>query len=383
MKRQGFKYKDSKCKQNMIIFVILFKTVCLVDINITILYEKQVEKTVKETYRIYLEQLVKSINRITEPKNIAFKLDHIYSHSDYGHLSQFDELSRYAGSENISKRIDALFETDITNFILAVSTGSDEDVKKYQIVEPCRINYILNLESDENFDRDLLTNLLYGTLDVFTKLFGFNVPNLLDMNNAGNRDEFTNNVMNSDLEHSVKKCIRKSVDVNEKTDFKSSLKENDDFVTKFDKLLSLLELNKEKKDKEEIEGVGNSKNDSKLSRDVKPNPKDKDRPRLIEGSGASSGGQNNNLGMVLKNILSGIEGLEKDVSDLKNKEKERNEGDHIRRRYGGRSMNNRFYGDFKNEEVINVPTSKVSKEIMPFQFKRGDTDIKDLKPLKN
>lgn len=371
----------------MILFVVIFEGIFTINIDFTILYEKEVEKTVKETYRIYLEQLVKSINRITEPKKIAFNLNHIYGHSEYEHIKQFDELSRYAGSENITKRILALNETDVTNYILAISTGSDDDVRKYQIIEPCRINYILNLESDENFDRDLLTNLLYGILDVFTKLFGFSVPNLLDMNNQEIKDNFINNVMRSDLEDKLRKCIRNNID--DKKDFKSSLKESDDFVGKFDKLFSLLESNKEKLKSTETPDDLNLNNNEQRSNEQRSNEQrsneqrsnEKDSKKLIESKFKKQPDLPSDLNRVLKNILSGIENLEHEVNDLKSKERERNGSDHFRRRFRDHSNSNRSYGDYKNEEVGIYSKNKGPKELLPFAFKKSETDIKDLKPI--
>lgn len=370
----------------MILFFTYLSIITSVNVNFVIFYEKGVEKTVKETYRIYLEQLVKSINRITEPKNIIFKLDHIYAHSEYEHMSKFDELSRFAGSENITNRLDALGETDVTNYIFAISTGSNEDMKKYQIVEPCKINYVLNLESDDNFDRDLLTNLLYGILDVFTKFFGFNVPNLLDMSDQDKRDEFINNVMNSNIEEKLRNCIRKDIEGKKSGNFKNTLKENDDFVSKFDKLLSYLELNNEKnKKKENIDEVTEGEN-KKLAPIEEPNEK-KPTPVDLRPSDEQKGENpeiNGNLNLVLKHILSGIEGLEKDVNNLKNKDMDKhsslNLNERNKRRFSFRPTNTRYYGDFKNEEVSNVIQKKGSP-LMPFEFKKNKTEIIDLKPI--
>lgn len=310
-------------------------------ISITILYEKKVEKTVEQTYRIYLEQLLKSINTITKPKNINFEIDKIQSYSSYVNVDEYADLSGYAGEGDIKGRMLALEKMKVDNYIFAVTTNQYEEMEEYQNASPCKINYVFNLDSQENYDNDLLSNLQFALRDALSKVLKMDgmIPNLL-------------NTQDKDAHESIEKYIDK---LDDKKLFSSCniIKENnkgeEDEDASLDRLEALLSKLKSKPD------VKNSRKIATKEKKTTPEPKGE-------------------TALILKSLQQMKDKIEQ--IDIRIKDVESGNSEFKPRKIHSRI---RRVGSFENENVTPITLTNHDTNYQPFKFAKKE--VKSL-PLK-
>ncbi|KAM0673670.1 hypothetical protein GVAV_002758 [Gurleya vavrai] len=311
----------------------------------------------------------------------------------------YDDLSIYAGGNNIENRLNALKELKDENIILAISSTLDKDLEEYSDIKEEKISYMINLDSDSNMNNDLLTNLHHSILHVLTVLFGFNVPNLLDKKRKEEREIFTKNIIKLAKE---KKKQSKEINIEEENN-KSNLMESDAIVNQFDKIMTLLKKKDLKEDiseneedkksdnsemeekKESNKDTENEKTDGKKV-DKKDNVigiKKDDKKEAKKDSADKLKKDDNELKSALKEVVSELKNLRSDIADATFR---RNDFPprYVDREFvtSKRSFNTpyRHYEDFKNENIISMPiVDKKSKEFQPFNFKDKKLTTSDLK----
>jgi hypothetical protein len=178
-------------------------------IKLNILYEKQVEKTVGETYKIYMLKLIEKFDIVLRQIETGIKLVNILPFNIYSEDPKYNSITRLAGGNDIKARLEAMSKLDIDGIlILAATTRSEDDATQYGQMSPCRGKYIINLNSKSNAESDFLTSLLAGTLDLLSEIHGFKVPNLLDNISREDMKKFFYEVLKSDLKTRIDACTR-------------------------------------------------------------------------------------------------------------------------------------------------------------------------------
>ncbi|KAM0687182.1 hypothetical protein COBT_001583 [Conglomerata obtusa] len=394
-------------------------------LSINVLYEKQVENTVGETYRIYLDQLIKTINELS--KNAGYKIDlvNVLAHNEYSKIPIYDRVSIFAGSNDVEKRMNALREIKDENIILAISSNLEEDLEQYGEVTAEKISYMVNLDSASNMNNDLLTSLHHAVLHVLSKVFGFVVPNLLDKKNTEERAIFMNNIKslekkkkeedeklrrmesiskesserklddNGEDINEISKKIEGDRDEKEKDDgIKSRLIEADTLVNQFDKIMNFLKKkdnNEEFKDEtKEDKTKPNDKQNASDEKSIKENKKGNNihKTRLKINSDKKKENTNNeekdeiSLKDTLKEIIVELKNLRFDISESQIKKNDFPPR-YVDREFvtSKRTFNTPFrhYEDFKNENIISVPLVDKKKDFQPFNFKDKKLTTSDLK----
>lgn len=402
----------------------LFTLTFAITIPLTILYEKEVENTVGETIQIYLEQLLKNINDHSKTK---FELKNVLSHTEYKNDSEYEELSRYAGSDKVNERLNALREIK-SNIILAISSNLPEDFDETSVIQPCHVSYMINMNSNNNIDLDLLTNLHKGILHVLSKLHGFVVPNLLDKKKRTEKEQFLKNLENSDLDERMKECAHDlfESDYDEEKGFKSNLLETDALVNEFDKIMNML-----KKGKNEDKNDKKSGSENKSKEDKKKDGKEEKESANLAGENLDKtdlkkrdSSENKDLEQKLnlaENIDKKIE--KKEIRDERENKEGKKSDDEMNMKeffrdviselksirsdmYGSNNRRNdyprnydretpsssyrrdfhsppypRHYDEFKNEGIVSVPIEEKDKKYSPFSFEQKKPTIGDLKEI--
>lgn len=350
-------------------------------LSLNILYEKQVENTVGETYRIYLDQLVKTINDQIINKNIKIDLKSVLAHNEYSLLPKYDEISKNAGSDYIEERVSAIKDLK-ENIILAASTTYEKDLDQYGEVGPCKVIYLINLDSKANFDNDLLTNLHYGTLKVLSKIFGHEVPNLLDKKNTTGKEKFLKELEKGNIEEKMAKCE----ETNEKEkDLKTNIKQTDALVNEFDKIMNILKMKKDETEKL----LESESKDNLIEKKIK---KEKNKEEIIDKKHKNENEPKKYDIMDFKKetyekerkadtqrmqetffreILQELKSLRTDLVN--------NKGPRPKRYHN--MTGERKFEDFKKENVVNLPLNDKQISFQPFNFmtQKRNTNVDELK----
>ncbi|KAM0679213.1 hypothetical protein BDAP_000080 [Binucleata daphniae] len=382
----------------LILHILLALAFSKNSISLTILYEKQVENTVGETYRIYLDQLVKTINELSKETSYKFDLLNVFAHNEYSKIPIYDKISIYAGSNEIDKRKEAIDEISDENIILAISSTLEKDLDDYGEIKQDKIAYMINLDSDTNMNSDLLTTLHRSLLHVLSTLFGFEVPNLLDKKNTEERVLFMKNIKNLEKKQkNADKNVEKEVDSGS---MKHNLLETDALVNQFDKIMNLLkskdsdENNITKDDNNKKQAIDNKKTETKEDKKDATNktqnkPTDKAANKDIDDrqSHISEKQQNDDLSLkdALKEVIFELRNIRYDLTDSQMHKSDMQTKTYDKDRNTNRRPFNapyRRFEEYSNENTIGITTNeKNTKEFTPFNFKDKKLTPSDLRPL--
>ncbi|EJW03256.1 hypothetical protein EDEG_00236 [Edhazardia aedis USNM 41457] len=270
-------YKD------MLLFLV-FRKILGYTFDLSILYEKQVASTVGETYRLYLQQHIKEINRIIEnhtTHKLKLELTNVLAFNQYNILKEYESFSRYAGSNQIQPRIDSLNELN-KNFILAVSTGQDEDLAvEMQKLNPCGVMYLVNLDSKNNYDIDLLSILHKTLLDTLAGLLGVNVPNLLDKNNYESAKKFSEDLKAINIDTKFGQCVKETTKESDSydSDYDIDISKTNKLVANISEFLTSVKKvkgEKSKKNKQISQSESNPQKNNDAPANKKPKKSDSD-----------------------------------------------------------------------------------------------------------
>ncbi|KAF7683594.1 hypothetical protein TCON_1192 [Astathelohania contejeani] len=176
-------------------------------IKLLILYEKQVERTVGETYKLILRQHVINLNRVLIKYQLRVELENVLAHGEYVDIDEYYPLSKFAGTDNVSDRIKAMEKFGKgKHVLLAISARTEDELTDLNEVSPCESKFIINLDSQRNSETEALSNIINAYLDLISKILGFTVPNLLEDSSPSIMRQIGEKMSRSDIVKQIKKC---------------------------------------------------------------------------------------------------------------------------------------------------------------------------------
>ncbi|EPR77661.1 hypothetical protein SLOPH_800 [Spraguea lophii 42_110] len=175
----------------------------LKNIKINILYEKQINKEIADDYakviKNYLNKYCRLFNVEIDTEIIGF--------SEYSTNYKYNSFTKLAGSDKIQERIKVMnniFPSQYT--IILISYTNNAELSSYDEKYPCGGVYNVNLNSKNNYHKDLLSIILEKVYFVFTDIFEITIPdNLTEYDVA----EIGKHIFSANIILKMEKCQKK------------------------------------------------------------------------------------------------------------------------------------------------------------------------------